>query len=239
MPSFTFQKIRLFLSSPGDVQEERTIVHKIVSEINLNHSDNYGLHLDVIDWKTHALHGMGRGQEMINPLLDDCDIFVGILWKYFGTPTGQALSGTEEEFKIAYGKWKRLKKPHILFYFCKADVGMPDDMKALEQMGKVLSFKKRFSNENPGLYQEYKTVEDFGTLVRRHLVNLLKQWKAQPPPLKPDPKTADFTDYLTSLKDDTMYIDIRRLVAGYERKIPHFYIEYLFFFFMKIFFILD
>jgi len=47
MPSSTFQKIRLFLSSPGDVQEERNIVHKVASEINLNHSDNYGLHLDL------------------------------------------------------------------------------------------------------------------------------------------------------------------------------------------------
>src|SRR3990172_2175526 len=36
---------------------------------------------------------------------------------------------------------------------------------------------------------------------------------------------ADFTAYLNYLKGETMYIDIRGLVAGYEKKVPHFCID--------------
>ncbi len=44
----------------------------------------------------------GRPQSNINPYLDECDLFVGILWEKWGTPPGGDVtysSGFEEEFE--------------------------------------------------------------------------------------------------------------------------------------------
>jgi len=50
--------------------------------------------------------------------LPSYDIFIGILWKKFGTLTGRACSGTEEEFNRAYERYKENpSKLRIMFYF--------------------------------------------------------------------------------------------------------------------------
>lgn len=49
------------------------------------------------------------------------DIFVGIMWRRFGTETKVAGSGTEEEFPIAYRSWEEQRKLlELVFYFCQA-----------------------------------------------------------------------------------------------------------------------
>src|SRR3712207_9162732 len=48
----------------------------------------------------------------------DFHIFIGILWRRFGTPTARAGSGTEEEFQTARESWRVQRRPQeILFYF--------------------------------------------------------------------------------------------------------------------------
>ncbi len=47
--STSIQKIRLFLSSPGDVEKERDKVHAIASQIDRMLGDNLGIVLKVID----------------------------------------------------------------------------------------------------------------------------------------------------------------------------------------------
>ena len=63
---------------------------------------------------------MGRPQGIINKQIGEYDIFIGMMWKRFGTPTGKAGSGTEEEFRLAYEYWETTKSVMILFYFCQA-----------------------------------------------------------------------------------------------------------------------
>jgi len=133
-------KIRLFLSSPGDVADERQTVHAVVASINRAWGDRLKFTIEVLDWKTHVAPNMGRPQAVINEQIGRYDIFLGIMWKRFGTPTGEAESGTDEEFNIAYGNWKKYKRPRILFYFSQEPY-TPKDVDEIAQWGKVLAFK--------------------------------------------------------------------------------------------------
>ena len=55
------------------------------------------------------------------------DIFLGLLWNRFGSPAGEKdehgkpMTGTEEEFKLAYQAWKESgkKRPWIAVYRCE------------------------------------------------------------------------------------------------------------------------
>ncbi|WP_462074860.1 hypothetical protein [Nitrospira sp. CMX1] len=56
---------------------------------------------------------------MINDQIGEYDIFIGIMWRRFGTPTGVAGSGTEGEFRIAYKRWQENPQIALMFYFCQ------------------------------------------------------------------------------------------------------------------------
>ncbi len=125
-------KIRLFLSSPGDVAAERDRVRSVVARLNRQWEDVYDIDMEIIDWRTHVAPNAGRPQEVINEQIGEYDIFLGMMWKRFGTPTGVADSGTEEEFNIAFKNWEKFKRPRILFYFSKAEYS-PKDRAELKQ----------------------------------------------------------------------------------------------------------
>ena len=58
-------------------------------------------------WETHAYPNFGiDAQDVINEQIpDDYDLFVGIMWCRYGTPTGRAGSGTVEEFERAKARY--------------------------------------------------------------------------------------------------------------------------------------
>ncbi len=184
----------------------------MTDQVNRMFGDSLRIVLEVIDWKTHIVPDMGRPQEVINQQVGDYDIFVGILWKRFGTPTGVAESGTEEEFNIAYANWQKFKRPRILFYFNQAP-NTPKNSEEALQWVKVIGFKKKFFNEQKGLVKDYQTPEEFADLLREHLVKVLQEWFKSKKGITPQ-QIADFTPYLKYLRQETMYIDVRGLVTG-------------------------
>jgi len=214
MKSEPKQPVRLLLSSPGDVEPERAKVNAVVNQVNRMLGDSLGVVLEVVDWKTHVVPDMGRPQEVINQQLGQYDIFVGILWKRFGTPTGKAESGTEEEFNIAYANWQKFGRPRILFYFNTAAYS-PKDVSEAGQWMKVLSFKAELQQK--GLIRDYQTPEEFSDFLREHLVKVLQEW-FKPKKGSAPVSIADFTAYLKYLRQETMSIDIRGLVADSHTK---------------------
>jgi hypothetical protein len=180
-------KIRLFLSSPGDVETERLKVHAVVAQLNRQLGHFYQREFEVLDWKTHVTPDMGRAQEVINRQIKDYDIFVGIMWKRFGTSTGVAESGTEEEFNRAYQNWQQFGRPRILFYFSQA-AHTPKSLEDTTQWMKVLQFKAQFTQK--GLYWEYPSADEFDDSLREHLAAVLREWFGGD---NPPPSVADFT----------------------------------------------
>jgi hypothetical protein len=98
------------------------------------------------------------------------DIFVGILNKRFGSPTGIAESGTEEEYNLIEKRWyEKDPKPDILIYFkklSKEDLADPG-----EQLNHVLQFKKRISDTV--LYKEFEGSDDLAEKIEDALADWL------------------------------------------------------------------
>ncbi len=163
-------KVRLFVASPGDVLAERDVLAGVVSELNYTTGQKLDFVVELVRWETHCRPGAGRPQGVINDLVGPYDIFLGIMWNRFGTPTGEAESGTEEEFNLAYGEWEKNARPQILFYFCQAPCTLRTQDE-LDQRSKVLKFQGSLREKS--LVWEYPNRERFADTVRPHLNGLL------------------------------------------------------------------
>ncbi|MGB0383982.1 MAG: hypothetical protein ACPGWR_04080 [Ardenticatenaceae bacterium] len=177
--------IRLFIASPSDVREERDRIGEVIEDLNLPGAiaDHYKVVLQILDWRD-IVPGMGRPEEIILEQLplEQWDIFIGILWTRFGTPSGGKDpmtdrfydSGTEEEFWRAYYAWQQTGRPHILLY---RRTGAPALLDAIDpdQLAKVQAFWKEFGTggKHPGTYQTYQTPNNFERKVRRDIMRLL------------------------------------------------------------------
>lgn len=156
-----------FVASPDDVIEERNIVKQTINEINEYYRD-HGYELEFCGYE-NCPPEMGRPQGILNKLIDDCEIFVGIMGMRFGSPTGEADSGTEEEFRHAYKLWQDKGVPKILFYFKKISDG--DEVNNDDQMRKVIEFKNEI--KKMGLIKEFKDQDDFKRQIKAHLKKIL------------------------------------------------------------------
>ncbi|MBO1924770.1 DUF4062 domain-containing protein [Thiomicrorhabdus sp. 6S3-12] len=168
--------LKVFIASPSDVQPEREVVLNAINEINRTWSTHHNVMLELIKWETHTRPAIGKyPQEVINSQIgDDFDIFVGVLWGRYGTPTPKANSGTEEEFTRALDRYKKGENIEIMFYF--KDAGIAPSKLDTEQVAKIQDFKNELSNTHGALYQQFETTDDFETNIRIHLTDILKKW---------------------------------------------------------------
>ncbi len=168
--------LRVFVASPGDVKEERKILEEVIRELNLTRFDQLGVILELVKWETHVSPGISTdAQAVINEqIADDYDIFVGILWTRFGTPTNRASSGTEEEFERAYARWKvNPDRIRVLVYFKSTPIA-PDQIDA-EQLKRIHAFRKGLGDKGV-LYWSYTTLEEFALFLRLHLGRQVQDW---------------------------------------------------------------
>ena len=175
MPRVT-TNLRVFLSSPSDLAREREIFKSVVDEINQIPPES-DVRLELVMWETDTFPSIGKdAQSVINEQIgDDYDIFVGVMWTRFGTPTPRAGSGTEEEFNRAYERLSsNPTQSKILFYFKDAP---PESLSSLdlEQLKKVSDFKEQLQAK--GLFWVYKSTEDFANAVRKHLSQHIKEFR--------------------------------------------------------------
>ena len=134
--------IKVFLASPGDLVDERKAAKRIVDEENQNHAIPEGYQFELVGWEdTVAQHG--RAQAVINRDLDQCNYFIGVLWKRWGSPPGPEggsySSGFEEEYELSEARFKATGKPVISLLFKSISDAERSD--AGPQLQKVLDFK--------------------------------------------------------------------------------------------------
>jgi hypothetical protein len=161
--------IVVFAASPSDLETERDRLEEIVRELNITWSRKFGARLDLVMWETHGYPGIGLdSQEVLNRQLpNDYDIFIGMMWGKFGTPTGRAGSGTEEEYRRAVERFRsepdRIK---VMFYF--KDAPLPPSSIDPSQLQRVQCFKSSLGHEGT-LHWGFRSLEDFDRLLRLHL----------------------------------------------------------------------
>ena len=184
----TITLYRVFVASPSDVKAERDSLDIIINEINRTTANILGVQLELVKWETHTYPDFGEdAQGVINKQIgDDYDIFIGILWGRFGTPTKRESSGTKEEFLRAYNRWKTQDEKIIKIMFYMKEAGIPVNHIDVDQIKSVQEFKSEIADKG-GLYWPFKDVEEFQSLVRfqlnsalSDLVNLTKSNETNP-----------------------------------------------------------
>lgn len=203
-------KFRLFNASPGDVADERhALAEIVVPELRrilgafAAVGSGLEIELEAIRWETHSWPDVGAdAQDVINKQLTSFDIFVGIMWKRFGTPTKRAGSGTGEEFERAFELYSRHGVPRIMFYF-RTTAFYPKSSDEIDQFRKVFEFKERL--EKLGVrYWEYDQPIDFERFVREHLIRQILDLAHAPSTLEPVQK--DISTTIKQLPEHSIFI---------------------------------
>lgn len=157
---------KCFIASPGDTKKEREICDKVFDKINEDMGKLCNFKIIAVKWE-NIPPDVGRyPQEVISRYIDNCDIFIGIMFKKFGTPTSKAGSGIEEEFDYAYKKYKKDKTPKIMFYFNNEEVNTKE--MDTNELNKVKIFKSNIS-EKGVFYREYNGCSNFEEYLTKHL----------------------------------------------------------------------
>ena len=161
----------IFISSPSDVIEERVLVDDVFKDINHIWSDTFNISFRSKKWEDDVFSRISNKNpnEIILEEIGDCDIYLGIMWKRFGTSNGDYDSGTEQEFRFVLNNFKKYNKPLIKFYFCKKRIE-PDDLD-IEQLKLVKNFEKEL--KNLGIVKNYESSEEFKYILFKELSKYL------------------------------------------------------------------
>lgn len=181
--------LRIFISSPGDVAEERLIARRVVRRLDSQVGEV--LRLEPIFWEHAPLVATATFQDqLLRP--SDTDIVIAILWSRLGTvlpghirrADGSAYaSGTEFEFEDAVEGFRRNGKPEILAYRKTAQAPLPVDSALLDehlrQKQAVDAFIRRWflSDTDRSLkaaFHAFDSPADFEELLEAHLTRLVE-----------------------------------------------------------------
>jgi tetratricopeptide (TPR) repeat protein len=202
MPGQTVRLLKIFVASPSDVKLEREKAREEILGLRpLAHQHGYDL--EPTGWETHATPGMGRSQELINRLVRECDLFIGILWRRFGLPTGEAESGTLEEFNLARERFTKERAPEIMLYFREVHPDFLTDPGP--QLQKVLDFKQGIEEGRLALYWQYRDPVHFAALLRQHITDWLLRLVPDAPRVRTAgeiPPLAAFAEHLEYCKTE-------------------------------------
>jgi hypothetical protein len=107
-------------------------------------------------------------QNIINSDIPTYDLFIGLLWTKFGTPTKDYSSGTEEEFNIAHKRFLLDNNSvQILLYFKNSSPQSLSDIDP-EQLTKIREFKSSLGDKNV-LYWDFNLKDELERFLRIHI----------------------------------------------------------------------
>ena len=187
--------LTIFVSSPGDVQNERLIVGKVIERLQAKFWSF--VRLELVLWEKKALRATAHFQEeLVRP--SQCDIVLGLLWHRLGTPLPAQFqkadgarfeSGTEWEIVEAFEGFEKSlaqlgpqkAKPDILIYR-RLDPREPhhdpkQEALAAEQEKKAAQFFNHYflnpDGTNARSFSPYHQESEFEDNLTAHLTDLI------------------------------------------------------------------
>lgn len=177
--------IRIFISSPGDVFEERTLAQRVIERVQAEFAGRAVL--EPVFWEHEPLLATDTFQTQITKP-SDADIMVAILWSRLGTRLPKDFtrkdgsryeSGTEFEFEDAVEAFRETGKPQLLVYrkTAKASVQLDDEatlMDRIDQKRKLDGFIAHwFHHTEDGslkaAFHPFESPSEFEQVLERHL----------------------------------------------------------------------
>lgn len=161
--------IHIFLGSPGDVESERDAARAVVNEVNQQLASKFGLQLDLYGWEQQP-PSYGRPQEQINARVDEADLFIGVLWRKWGTPPGEEYtSGFQEEYRRACDRRAASQSlPEVWLFFKEVDEEQRND--AGPELRQVLDFREQVESEREALFHTFSDEQEWRTKLYGLLV---------------------------------------------------------------------
>ena len=195
------KSIRIFISSPGDVANERQIAGKVIERIQGRYWSL--IRIEDVFWENEAMRATATFQDEIDDPAD-CEIVIGIIWTKMGSPLPERFkkidgsshaNGTEWEIeraitafedKIEAGADPESTFPNVVVYRRREKRSPLEDPQE-EQKAKHNEeyvneyFEREFHNQDKfhtfrRASISYRSTEEFETKLLRHLAKLvLKQ----------------------------------------------------------------
>ncbi|HEY4368345.1 MAG TPA: tetratricopeptide repeat protein [Steroidobacteraceae bacterium] len=182
--------LQFFISSPGDVFEERALASRVIERLQSEYIGR--VVLDSVLWEHEPLLATSTfQQQIVKP--SDTDVVISILWSRLGTklpdqfrrPDGSRYeSGTEYEFEEAMAGFRINGKPDLLVYRKTAPPSVrldeQDLMERLAQKKKLDEFvTKWFHDKTEGTlkaaFHPFESPGDFEILLENHLHRLIER----------------------------------------------------------------
>lgn len=155
---------KVVIASPSDVSEERKITVEAIRLTNSIFKDSDVL-LESYMWETDAFpsfHPEGP-QGVIDKALniENSDIFIGLFYLRFGTPTQSSESGTIHEIKQAIDAFENKGTPEVKLFFKKPTNSVLNKLNEDEfnQYRKVKDFQKEMYSK--GIIGDFKKLDEF------------------------------------------------------------------------------
>ena len=182
------KKLKVFISSPGDVGQERLITTRVFDRLQGEFAAFF--EFEILLWEHEPLRATAHFQAEI-PHPSESDIVVLILWSRLGTrlpeqfnrPDGTPYdSGTEWEFEDALKGFEEKGSPDILAYrkTAMAVTGLQDEQEILDKLKQKKALDKFcdnwFGNHEKGFakaYHVFETPDQFEDILETQLRNLI------------------------------------------------------------------
>jgi hypothetical protein len=195
--------LRIFVSSPGDVGEERSLTAKVIGQLREEFEGR--VELEPIFWEHEPLRATASFQEQL-PRPSETDLVILILWSRLGTrlpshitrPDGSLYaSGTEFEFEDAINGHRARGTPDLMVYRKTARplTELDSEEAVLERLaqkkaleGFIAKWFRGGDGSFTAAFHAFETPAAFEQLLEEHLRKLLSGRLKQdqtPAPVKP------------------------------------------------------
>ncbi|MFZ1429224.1 MAG: hypothetical protein WAS21_20905, partial [Geminicoccaceae bacterium] len=183
------RRVRIFLSSPGDVLEERRLAAELIdARLRNDPGIASACNLELVRWDNPdaptPLDAIRVPQDSVNWIKgkpSECDIVIVMLWSRLGSPFEldgrQWASGTEWEYEDARNA---AKPPHMLLYRRTATPQIDLDAPDLDARRAQYTAVKQFFGRATGI-NNYAQPSEFISLLEGHLRALLAKSGAPQP----------------------------------------------------------
>ena len=205
------QTFKIFISSPGDVNDERRRAALVISRLKREFAHFFDI--SAVLWEYEPMLSSGHFQDIIDPP-STADIVVVILWSRLGTPLPERtkareykgldgrvpVTGTEWEYEQALNaRESRGGVPDLLIYRKFADgqatFSRIEQLEQIRQQWDALqAFWQRHFETPDGQFKaafnRFNTLDEFEVQFEQHLREMLRR-RLPPQPLRLAPKAGD------------------------------------------------
>jgi tetratricopeptide (TPR) repeat protein len=181
----SIRTVRVFVSSPSDVEFERQRVDRVAE--CLNHAFADCLQIKTVRWERRLYSSHASFQEQI-PRAAECDLVIAVFWSRLGTPLSENFarmdsgerypSGSAYEVLSALDARKKGDRPDV-YVFRKTEPPADASEEAKGQRKDLNAFFSRWFQTPDGqflrAYHRFRTPDEFEQLVDK----LLRDWLAE------------------------------------------------------------